>query len=57
LSPDGNLIAFVRDDELHVFDLCDGGTRQLTYGAKGNRKVGLPLNSFGVLPFLFLKSK
>lgn len=54
LSPDGNLMAFVRDDELHVFDFCDGGTRQLTYGAKGNGKVSLPLNSHGLLPFLFL---
>lgn len=51
LSPDGNLIAFVRDDELHVFDLCDGETRQLTYGAKGNGKVGHPLNSQDLVPF------
>ncbi|KAJ4808301.1 Dipeptidyl peptidase 4 [Rhynchospora pubera] len=39
LSPDGNLLAFVRDDELHVFDLCDGEVRQLTFGAKGNGKT------------------
>ncbi len=33
LSPDGQHVAAVRDDELHVVDLADGRDRQLTTGA------------------------
>ncbi|XP_026658569.2 dipeptidyl aminopeptidase 4 isoform X2 [Phoenix dactylifera] len=39
LSPDGSMLAFVRDDELHVFNLSDGETKQVTIGAKGNGKT------------------
>ncbi|KAG1335026.1 dipeptidyl aminopeptidase 4 [Cocos nucifera] len=39
LSPDGNMLAFVRDDELHVLNLSNGETEQVTFGAKGNRKT------------------
>lgn len=35
LSPDGNMLAFVRDHELHVFDILYNKEKQLTYGAKG----------------------
>jgi dipeptidyl-peptidase 4 len=39
LSPNGSMIAYVRDDELHVLDFSDGETRQLTYGARESKKV------------------
>lgn len=39
LSPDGDMIAYVKDDELHVLDLSSGESKQLTVGARGNRKV------------------
>ncbi|KAJ3692290.1 hypothetical protein LUZ60_012640 [Juncus effusus] len=41
LSPDGNMIAFVQKDELHVHYLCDGETRQLTFGAGNGKTHGL----------------
>lgn len=36
LSPDGTMIAYVRDFELHVLNLLFNEVRQLTFGAKGN---------------------
>jgi dipeptidyl-peptidase 4 len=33
------MIAYVRDDELHTMGFSNGETRQLTYGARENRKV------------------
>ncbi|XP_078431331.1 prolyl oligopeptidase family protein [Wolffia australiana] len=39
LSPDGNLLAFVQDDELHVYGLLSGEQKQLTFGARGNAKT------------------
>ncbi|XP_038986144.1 dipeptidyl aminopeptidase 4-like [Phoenix dactylifera] len=39
LSPDGSMLAFVRDDELHVLNLSDEGTKQVTFGAKENGKT------------------
>ncbi|XP_020097438.1 uncharacterized protein LOC109716420 isoform X1 [Ananas comosus] len=39
LSPDGSMLAYVRDDELHVLNLSGGEPRQLTFGARGNGKT------------------
>jgi len=39
LSPDGNMLAYVKDEELHVLDLSSGESKQLTVGARGNGKV------------------
>ncbi|GJM90913.1 hypothetical protein PR202_ga07238 [Eleusine coracana subsp. coracana] len=39
LSPNGSMIAYVRDDELHVLGFSDGETRQLTYGARESGKI------------------
>jgi tricorn protease-like protein len=43
LSPDGTMIAYVRDDELQctIYNLGfgDGETRQLTFGARESGKV------------------
>lgn len=39
LSPDGTMIAYVRDFELHVLNLLFNEVRQLTFGAKGNTLV------------------
>nr|DAD41914.1 TPA_asm: hypothetical protein HUJ06_016237 [Nelumbo nucifera] len=36
LSADGNMLAYVRDNELHVLDLLYSEPKQLTYGAKEN---------------------
>ncbi|KAF7816690.1 Dipeptidyl aminopeptidase 4 [Senna tora] len=36
LSPDGSMIAYVRDSELHVLNLLSNETKQLTHGAKEN---------------------
>ena len=41
LSPDGNMLAYVKDTELHVLNLSSGEVKQLTFGAKGNSKVTL----------------
>ncbi|XP_052143895.1 uncharacterized protein LOC127763284 [Oryza glaberrima] len=39
LSPDGSMIAYVRDDELHTVGFSDGQTTQLTYGASESGKI------------------
>lgn len=39
LSPDGTMVAYVRDWELHVLDLMHNESIQLTYGANGNTLV------------------
>ncbi|XP_015878462.2 uncharacterized protein LOC107414785 [Ziziphus jujuba] len=36
LSPDGTMLAYVRDSELHVLNLLYNESNQLTYGAIGN---------------------
>lgn len=36
LSPDGSMIAYVKDYELHVLNLLSNESKQLTYGAKEN---------------------
>lgn len=39
LSPDGSMLAYVKDDELHVLHLSNGEAKQLSFGARGNAKV------------------
>lgn len=39
LSPDGNMLAYVRDDEIYVLYLSTGEQRQLTHGARGTDKT------------------
>ncbi|KAG9448260.1 hypothetical protein H6P81_014388 [Aristolochia fimbriata] len=39
LSPDGTMLAYVRDDELHVLNLLNGEFKQLTSGAKVDSKT------------------
>lgn len=41
LSPDGTMLAYIRDYELHVLNLLYNEQRQLTYGANGNTVVSL----------------
>ena len=41
LSPDGQFVAAVRDDELHVVDLASGQDRQLTTGASDTLTHGV----------------
>ncbi|KAH6770952.1 prolyl oligopeptidase family protein [Perilla frutescens var. hirtella] len=36
VSPDGTMLAYVRDNELHVFDFLYNMSKQLTYGANEN---------------------
>ncbi|KAG6495834.1 hypothetical protein ZIOFF_043663 [Zingiber officinale] len=39
LSPDGSMLAYVKDDELHVLNPSSGEPKQLTFGATANRKL------------------
>ena len=39
LSPDGSMVAFVRDAELYVASVDGGETRQITHGARGTGKT------------------
>lgn len=39
LSPDGTLVAFVRDDELHVAAVAGGPAREVTTGARGTGRT------------------
>ncbi|GMH08894.1 hypothetical protein Nepgr_010734 [Nepenthes gracilis] len=39
LSPDGTMLAFVRDYELHVLDILYNEEKQLTFGARGNALI------------------
>ncbi|KAG6513577.1 hypothetical protein ZIOFF_023909 [Zingiber officinale] len=39
LSPDGSMLAYVRDDELHVLNPSGGEPKQLTFGAIVNREL------------------
>lgn len=39
LSPDGTMLAYVKDDELYILNLLSGEMKQLTFGARGNGKV------------------
>ncbi|KAI4307112.1 hypothetical protein L6164_030332 [Bauhinia variegata] len=36
LSPDGSMLAYIRDSELYVLSLLSDESKQLAYGAKGN---------------------
>ncbi|KAG8663151.1 hypothetical protein MANES_01G183000v8 [Manihot esculenta] len=36
LSPDGTMLAYVKDSELHVLNLLHNESKQLTHGAQGN---------------------
>nr|XP_017228171.1 PREDICTED: dipeptidyl aminopeptidase 4-like isoform X2 [Daucus carota subsp. sativus]XP_017228172.1 PREDICTED: dipeptidyl aminopeptidase 4-like isoform X2 [Daucus carota subsp. sativus] len=35
LSPDGSMLSYVRDNELHVLDLLQNESKQITFGADG----------------------
>lgn len=39
LSPDGTMLAYVRDSELHVLYLMYNESKQLTFGAEGSALV------------------
>ncbi|KAK1302041.1 hypothetical protein QJS10_CPB12g00841 [Acorus calamus] len=39
LSPDGSMLAYVRDDELYVLNLLFGEPKQITFGARGHGKT------------------
>ncbi|KAK1326510.1 hypothetical protein QJS10_CPA01g01904 [Acorus calamus] len=39
LSPDGSMLAYVRDDELYVLNLLFGEPKQITFGARGYGKT------------------
>lgn len=41
LSPDGTMLAYVRDHELHVLDLLQNESKQITSGADGNTSVSV----------------
>lgn len=42
LSPDGNFVAAVRDNDLHVLDLATGRDSQVTHGGSDTLTHGLP---------------
>lgn len=39
LSPDGTMLAYVRNNELHALDLLYNKSKRLTSGANGTTKV------------------
>lgn len=41
VSPDGTMLAYVRDNELHVLNLLSNTSKQLTLGADGNFIVSI----------------
>lgn len=41
LSPDGSMLAYVKDKELYVLCLANWQIQQLTFGARGYAKVSL----------------
>lgn len=41
LSPDGSMLAFVKDGDVHVMNLSCNEVRQLTVGSNGNISVNL----------------
>lgn len=43
LSPDGSMLAYVRDCELHVLNLLSNESKQLTHGAKEHGLVSSTL--------------
>lgn len=56
LSPDGSMLAFVKDGELHVMNLTYNEVRQLTVGANRNISVNLQscfMNSSFLLKLIF----
>lgn len=44
VSPDGSMLAYVRDDELHVFNFLDNMSKELTSGANGDSLVCVPFH-------------
>ncbi|KAG6479827.1 hypothetical protein ZIOFF_063302 [Zingiber officinale] len=62
LSPDGSMLAYVRDDELHVLNPSGGEPKQLIFGAIANRKVGfisclMSLEPIGILMYTIAPSQ
>lgn len=53
LSPDGSMLAFVKDGDLHVMNLSYNEVRQLTFGA--NRNISVNLQSFFMNSSFLLK--
>lgn len=43
VSPDGTMLAYVRDSELHVLNLLYNDSKQLTNGASGDTLVSFTL--------------
>lgn len=43
ISPDGTMLAYVRDSELHVLNFLFNESKQLTHGAQGNTMVSFKL--------------
>ena len=41
LSPDGTMLGYVKDSELHVMNLLYNESKQLTFGARGDVLVSL----------------
>ena len=46
VSPDGTMLAYIRDSELHVLNFLDNKSKQLTHGAQGNTVVSFQLLVF-----------
>jgi dipeptidyl-peptidase-4 len=46
VSPDGTMLAYIRDSELHVLNLLYNESKQLTHGAQGNTVVSFQLFVF-----------
>ncbi|KAG6534394.1 hypothetical protein ZIOFF_008280 [Zingiber officinale] len=56
LSPDGSMLAYVKDDELHVLNPFGGEPKQLTFGAIANRKLDITVGtSYRLLGCLIIK--
>lgn len=56
-SPDGSMLAYVRDNELHVLKFSCGEPKQLTFGIKGNGKVRFSIPTFYKVLIYFSFSK
>lgn len=48
LSPDGSMLAYVRDYELHVMNLLSNESKQLTHGAQENGVVSLVVDLLSI---------
>lgn len=56
-SPDGSMLAYVRDNELHVLNFSCGEPKQLTFGIKGNGKVRFSISTLYKVLIYFSFSK